>query len=74
MYDVIPFNILEMEILIHTPFTPNLPTNIKAIGTLSAVNTILIIDGILGNPRPVNVPLDIVSIVLNICEKATILK
>ena len=74
MYDVIPFNILEMEILIHTPFTPNLPTNIKAIGTLSAVKTILIIDGILGNPRPVNVPLDIVYIVLNIFDKATILK
>ena len=74
MYDVIPFNILEMEILIHTPFIPNLPTKIKAIGILNAVKTILISYGIFGNPRPVNVPLDIVSIVLNICEKATILK
>ena len=74
MYDVIPFNILEMEILIHTPFIPNLPTNIKARGILNAVKTILIIDGILGSRRPVNVPFDIVSMVLNICEKATMLK
>jgi hypothetical protein len=65
---------LDTEILIQIPVKPKGLIRTNAIGILNAVNTMLIIEDILGFPIPVNNPFDTVSVVLNICEKATACK
>ena len=66
-----PLRMLDNEILIHIPFIPKGLINNNANGILSDVNIMLMLAGILGLPIPVNRPFDIISIALNICEKAT---
>ena len=69
-----PLRMLDNEILIHIPFIPKGLINNNANGILSDVNIMLMLAGILGLPIPVNRPFDIISIALNICEKATAFK
>lgn len=65
---------LDTEMLIQIPVKPKGFIKTKAIGILKTVNITLIIEDILGLPIPVNRPFYTVSMVLNICEKATTCK
>ena len=65
---------LDKLMLIHMPLMPKRFMNSNANGILSAVNTMLIPEGILGIAIPVNNPFDIISTALKTCEKATTFK
>lgn len=71
----IPFNILEIVILHHTPFNPNtVDDKRRAKGIRAPVNTVLLIDGIIGFPNPAKAPLVTISTHKNNSDTPNILK
>ena len=65
---------LVSDMVIQIPLIPNGFININDNGILRTVKTMLILAGMLGFPIPVSSPVDVISIALNICEKATAFK